>query len=199
MITSILTRWLSPVSDTRGSQIVEFAVALPLLVVFVVGIFDFGNAFNIKYKLTNAVREGARFAAAQPTSDLSQPTVGTTGSLESVASQVANNLLTANVNDCGLSGVANQTVTQPAPLTWTYTTSTGCSGATLTLTIERGYTFTAPASSIYPLGLTVEATRVTLSYPYKWQFNRVIQFLVPGGTFPGTSQISVVSVMQNLH
>ena len=32
--------------DDHGAQLVEFAVALPLLVVFVVGIFDFSNAFN---------------------------------------------------------------------------------------------------------------------------------------------------------
>src|SRR5205809_5457764 len=41
---------LSLRSDAQGSQIVEFAVALPLLVVFVVGIFDFGNAFSLKHK-----------------------------------------------------------------------------------------------------------------------------------------------------
>ena len=32
--------------DDRAAQIVEFAVALPLLVVFVVGIFDFSGAFT---------------------------------------------------------------------------------------------------------------------------------------------------------
>jgi len=40
--------------DDRGSQMVEFAVTLPLLMVFVVGIFDFSGAFTLKQKLTNA-------------------------------------------------------------------------------------------------------------------------------------------------
>ena len=40
-------------SNTTGSQLLEFAVALPLLVVFVVGIFDFGEAFNVKQKMNN--------------------------------------------------------------------------------------------------------------------------------------------------
>ena len=57
--------------DSRGAQIAEFAVALPLLMVFVVGIFDFGLAFGTKQKLANAAREGARVAANQPTTDLS--------------------------------------------------------------------------------------------------------------------------------
>ena len=51
-------------TDTSGSQLLEFAVALPLLVVFVVGIFDFGGAFNLKQMLNNIAREGARFASS---------------------------------------------------------------------------------------------------------------------------------------
>src|SRR5258708_34074268 len=67
MLTARLRR------EDAASQIVEFAVALPLLVVFVVGIFDFSGAFTLKQKLTNAAREGARAAAAGPASDLTNP------------------------------------------------------------------------------------------------------------------------------
>jgi Flp pilus assembly protein TadG len=184
--------------ETRASQIVEFAVALPLLVVFLVAIFDFGNAFSVKHKVANAAREGARFAANQPTTDLSSSTAGTNGSPEAIATLVGNYLLANKVNDCGLSIPGLQTVT-PSGLTWTYTASSnGCPG-TVTLTIERGYSFTTAASAVYPEGVNVEATRVTLSYPYKWQFNTIYQFLVSGGGFAGTSQISSVAVMQNLN
>src|SRR5262249_23547552 len=55
---------------TEAAALIEFAVALPLLVVLVVGIFDFGGAFNLKQELNNAVREGARFPSSQPTNDL---------------------------------------------------------------------------------------------------------------------------------
>ena len=48
----------------------EFAVALPLQVVFVVGIFDFSGAFTLKQKLTNVARDAARAAAAAPSNDL---------------------------------------------------------------------------------------------------------------------------------
>src|SRR5205807_470777 len=58
-------------SDIAASQMVEFAVCLPLLIVVVVGIFDFGEAFNVKQKLNGAAREGARFASSLPTNDLS--------------------------------------------------------------------------------------------------------------------------------
>jgi len=189
---------LSLRSDTRGSQIVEFAVALPLLVVFVVGIFDFGNAFSLKHKITNAALMGARFASTQPSSDLTDPLAGN-GSVQSVARVVGFNLSSAKISDCGLAISNPLDVTYSAPRTWTYTKNTNPCAGTLTLTVERGYTFQVPASPSYPGGMTVEATRVTLSYPYRWQFNRVIQFLVPGATFQSSSQISAVAVMQNLN
>src|ERR1700736_1084428 len=63
--------------EDGASQIVEFAVSLPLLAVFVVGIFDFSGAFTLKQKLTNAAREGARAAAAGPANDLTNATTPT--------------------------------------------------------------------------------------------------------------------------
>jgi len=42
---------------------VEFAVVLPILVLFMFGIVEFGLAYSARIELTNAVREGARTAA----------------------------------------------------------------------------------------------------------------------------------------
>ena len=41
----------------------EFAFVLPVLVLFVFGIIEFGRAYSAKIELTGAVREGARTAA----------------------------------------------------------------------------------------------------------------------------------------
>ena len=60
-------------TDECAAQIVEFAVSLPLLILFVVGIFDFSNAVSLKQKLTNAARETARVAAADSANDLGGP------------------------------------------------------------------------------------------------------------------------------
>lgn len=49
--------------DERGAALVEFAVVLPILVLFVFGIVQFGLAYSARVELTNAVREGARTAA----------------------------------------------------------------------------------------------------------------------------------------
>jgi hypothetical protein len=49
-------------SDERGSQIVEGALVLPLLLLVVLGILDFGLLFWRFESVTNAAREGARVA-----------------------------------------------------------------------------------------------------------------------------------------
>ena len=46
-----------------GSALIEFALALPVLLLVMCGIFDFGFLFQRYEVLTNAAREGARMAA----------------------------------------------------------------------------------------------------------------------------------------
>lgn len=50
-------------SPDRGAAAVEFALLLPLLLLLVFGIIDFGRALNAQITLTQAAREGARLAA----------------------------------------------------------------------------------------------------------------------------------------
>jgi Flp pilus assembly protein TadG len=47
-------------NNQRGTSAVEFAIVLPLLVVFVFGIIEFGLVFYDKAMVTNASREAAR-------------------------------------------------------------------------------------------------------------------------------------------
>jgi Flp pilus assembly protein TadG len=47
----------------RGAVAVEFALLLPLLMVLVFGVIDFGRLFNAQVSVTQAAREGARLAA----------------------------------------------------------------------------------------------------------------------------------------
>jgi Flp pilus assembly protein TadG len=47
----------------RGSVAVEFALVLPVLLLILFGIVDFGRALNAQIELTGAAREGARLAA----------------------------------------------------------------------------------------------------------------------------------------
>jgi Flp pilus assembly protein TadG len=46
--------------DRRGQATVEFALILPVLLLLVLGIIEFGKAWNLAQMATDAVREGAR-------------------------------------------------------------------------------------------------------------------------------------------
>jgi Flp pilus assembly protein TadG len=178
-------------ADVAASQMAEFAVCLPLLVVVVVGIFDFGEAFNVKQKVNGAAREGARFASTLPTNDLSD--AGTPASVTAIRDLVASYLKNTRINNCGLDA---QAATNAAP-TWTYATSgNGCAG-TLTLTIERQYAFqeTVPNATAK---INVISTHVTLSYPYQWRFSRVIKLVAPGAAYGGVTQISTDAIVPNM-
>jgi Flp pilus assembly pilin Flp len=48
--------------DEDGAAAVEFALLLPLIVLLLFGIIEFGLAFNTRIQATNAAREGARMA-----------------------------------------------------------------------------------------------------------------------------------------
>jgi Flp pilus assembly protein TadG len=156
---------------TDAAAIIEFAVALPLLVVLVVGIFDFGGAFNLKQKLNNASREAARFGASQPTNDLALPQPP---SVNAVRYLVDAYLQTAGINDCGLS-TATWT---GGGLTWQFSgTGPTCS---MTLTVNRGFQV---QETVGGATVTMFCTSVNIVHPYQWHFNNVIQLLVPNANY----------------
>jgi Flp pilus assembly protein TadG len=171
--------------EDRASQIVEFALSLPLLVLFVVGIFDFSGAISLKQKLTNAAREAARVAAADPANDLGNAS-GVPVSVLDAFFVVDNYLISEKLNDCGL-GTPDLPTTS-GTLTWVSTAS-GCpGGGTLRLTINRGCVKTQAIS-----GNTVNlvGTCVTILYPYKWQYSSVTGLL--GITFIGPTGITTTA------
>lgn len=53
---------IGPRRDDDGQSLVEFALLLPILLGIVIGIFEFGRAWNVHQVITNAAREGARLA-----------------------------------------------------------------------------------------------------------------------------------------
>ncbi|VXC72270.1 putative TadZ/CpaE, associated with Flp pilus assembly [Arthrobacter sp. 9V] len=61
--STALTRRRSTVNSQSGAVAVEFALVLPIFLVLVLGIFEFGRAFNIQISLSEAAREAARYAA----------------------------------------------------------------------------------------------------------------------------------------
>jgi hypothetical protein len=184
--------------DVQGSALLEFAITLPLLVVFVVGIYDFSGAFNQKQKIEQAAQEGAIIAGAQPMSDIqpsgpSDPT--NPASLQPVVTAVLNSLTGSGVLVNGT--CATPTVTGPVGLVWTYSVL-ACSGAypndAVIIIINRGWVCPSPCSSGPPAAV---GTIVTVQYPYHWRFNSVIQLLIPGANYAATTQVAESATVHN--
>jgi Flp pilus assembly protein TadG len=177
-------------AHSDGSQVVELAVSLPLLMVFVIGITDFGTAFNLKQNLNNAAREGTRIAANQYMGDIVN---ASPNSIVAIHDAVDNYLIAARVNDCGLSTA----IPTKAGITWTYTANTGCAGGgTFTLTIDRGNTFQTTDANTTSL----ETTHIMISYPYQWRFGGLIHFFAPSAIYAnGVTQIPADAMMTHLN
>src|SRR5712692_6805987 len=173
------------VRGAEGAQLLEFALVLPMLLVIVFGAADFGAAWALKDKLSNAARDAARIAASQ-TNDLNSGK-NPPDSVTALRYVVANYLTNAKVSTCPDSG---WTFASAGTFAWQYTSgSTGC-GAFL-LKIERGYTFLSGTT-------TIPATRVTLTYPLTWNIGRLMKLMIPASTLGNSVNITTAVVMQNL-
>ena len=188
--------------NDQAAQIVEFAISLPVLLLFVIGIFDFSSAFTLKQKLTNVARDAARAAAADPSNDLASPSFPLPASVTD-AFQIVDSYLVANkINDCGIANTGN------SALTWTFTgTANGCPPAGITLTINRGYVFVAGGGAPLPAatcaqptkgaGALVVATCVGIQYAYPWTFSRVTSVFFGTTTLPSTLTATAVAMNEN--
>ena len=181
----ILRPWMVRLlREAQGSALLEFAIVLPLLMVFVVGIFDFSGAFNQKQKIEQAAQEGAIIAGAQPMSDIGP----NPGSLQAVATAVYNSLVGSGVLPKGTCVAPGTAANTPPSLKWTYTIK-DCPDD-LVITINRGWV--AAVGGPVAVGTTVQVT-----YPYHWRFNRVIQLLFPGAGYAAITNLTESATVHN--
>lgn len=193
-LPDVVRAWSRCLDASDGSAIVEFAVTLPLLVVFIVGIFDFSGAFNQKQKIEHAAQEGAIVAGAQPTTDI-ETTNSNPQSLHPVLTVIFNSLAADDVlpnqgTSCTVSPLPTPTQTSGA-LIWDY--KIPCGSDNLDITINRGWAQAVTGTTdTFALG-----TQVTVTYPYHWRFNSAIQLLFPGANFPTPTQVSESATVHN--
>jgi Flp pilus assembly protein TadG len=176
--------------EVQGAALLEFAITLPLLVVFVVGIFDFSGAYNQTQKIDQAAQEGAIIAGAQPMSDIdpSNPSANGPDSLRPVVTAVFNSLAASGVVTKGACVPPGTVVHSGSSLKWTYKISP-CPDD-LTITIDRGWV--SASSSPAAVG-----TKVTVIYPYHWRFNSVIQLLFPGAGYAAITNVTESATVHN--
>jgi Flp pilus assembly protein TadG len=98
----------------RGSVAVEFALLLPVLLLLIFGVIDFGRAINDQITLTQAAREGARLAS------LGNSTSAVTTRTESAAAPTLT-LTSANITVTTCAAGAGPGVDAVVKVTYTYT------------------------------------------------------------------------------
>ncbi|MFZ0636499.1 MAG: TadE/TadG family type IV pilus assembly protein [Candidatus Acidiferrales bacterium] len=150
--------------ESRGSQLAELALVLPILLLFIAGISDFATAFNTRQILNNAAREGARLGASESPLDLYAG--GTPPSIAGI-SDVVQNYLTDGGLQYTNAGVGPCTfVAPPTQVNLQFTFASTCPN--VSLVIDRAYT------TISGDGVTrIQSTHVTITYPYHWYMVRV--------------------------
>jgi Flp pilus assembly protein TadG len=113
----------------RGAAVVEFAVVLPLLLVILFGIIEFGFYIYNLHMLTNASREGAR--------------VGIVASIPRVPATGANSIQSVVQNYCAgymvTFGASNTPILNPNPPVGY--SSTAAFGVPLTVRVTYQYSF----------------------------------------------------------
>jgi Flp pilus assembly protein TadG len=97
----------------RGSAAVEFALVLPLLLLLVIGMLDFGVTYNHWLTVTTVAREGARLAAVGPCSVADVKAVAANCGLDSGQVQVTK-LTSTTSSSRGKYWTVTVLVTRPA-------------------------------------------------------------------------------------
>lgn len=122
-------------SSERGSQLIEFALVLPLLLLIIAGIAEFGLLFHAAEITGNAAREGARLAVI-PGNE--------TDGYATVISRV-NGFL----SDSGLTGL-HETVAQPE--------SIAIGGGLVSTGVRVTVTYTYPCRFLRPIAALMNGT-----------------------------------------
>jgi Flp pilus assembly protein TadG len=114
----------------RGATAVEFAFILPLLIVLVLGIAEFGRAFQVSGTLSAAAREGVRVMALQNDPAAARTAVRTAA--PSLNPAVTDGQITITPASCPATGLTSTTVRVTVTYPMPFLTHFFGSGVTLT-------------------------------------------------------------------
>jgi Flp pilus assembly protein TadG len=159
------------IANEQGAELIEFALILPLLLVIIAGIWDFGRAYRTYQAITNAAREGARLAVVPV--GINQTTAVRKRVLSYLSqSSLDTSFIDQNNNDSYIA-VDN-------PLNNSANTS-------VTVNLPNG----GPPP-------TITVSRVSVNYPFSFFiFGPVIKLLVPTSPLGGNITLRTSVTMEN--
>jgi Flp pilus assembly protein TadG len=155
--------------NERGQAIVELALTLPLLLLIVMGVFDFGLMFQRFEIVANAAREGARVGVLPDYTVPHQAEIHAERYLN--AGGITSTAATSNSAGCNTSVVAGTICVSAVPNTTTIPASGGAAAK------------------------TVDTIVVTVTYDHEHVFVGPIMALF-GGSGSGSTRLKAVSIMR---
>jgi Flp pilus assembly protein TadG len=185
--------------SSRGAQFVEFALALPILLLLLAGIWDLGSSFVLKQKLTNAAREAARTMVSTPY----KAPFGATGCSTSTtapcavasAATVAQQYLSSAGLNSSWFNPSSPSSSSSATCEWTYTSGTSSSGSGPAYELDiKGGVMVESDGTVVPYGAAAPAgstssTQITITWPLTW---------FASGMLPTPNQLSTTITMANI-
>jgi Flp pilus assembly protein TadG len=113
--------------DERGAAAVEFALVVPLLLLMVLGVAEFGRAYHVQASLSQAAREGVRVMALQ-----NDPAAAIAATRAAAPTLTLTNISVSPTN-CVASGLT-PTATATVTVTYSFTFMSSLFGSGRTLT-----------------------------------------------------------------
>jgi len=162
--------------SSKGQAVLEFALVAPILMLLVFGVIDFGIMFEHSIAVTNAARDGVRWAVTHPTAwSNANPAPSSTieGQIQTAGgvSNIPNNDQTISISywvpsssggstECGYySASSNSFVALNG-----YTESTCViPGNLIKVSIHATYNFITPIfSALYPQGISISSSAIMM-------------------------------------
>jgi len=132
--------------DQRGAAVVEFALIVPILVMLVFGIVDFGWAMNRDTLVNNAAREGAREGSLNPVQ-------------ADVVASVRNSLSTLEPLGTTPSRITvTVTCRKPDNTVCTNFATDAVSGGTVVVAVVLNHSWITPTGSLFGNGILLRKT-----------------------------------------
>jgi Flp pilus assembly protein TadG len=121
--------------NEKGAAAVEFALVVPILLLLLLGIVEFGRIYNAQMQLTAAARDGARVMSinsvpAQSADDATAAVIASASALhpDVTSTQIAISVSPSSTSVCAPGSTATVTVTYPIQFL------SGLFGSSITLT-----------------------------------------------------------------
>jgi Flp pilus assembly protein TadG len=127
----------APGGNDRGQSLVEFALVIPVLVILVFGIIDFGMGLRAYITVTQATREGARFGAVG--NDPGTFTSGGAGQCNGSTTTTIVGKVCTTMNGLSLSDLSSVSVTYPGGRT---------TGQSVRVSAQYQYDYITPLDTI---------------------------------------------------